>query len=63
MDHHGKIAEYYNRTEKDYKTIWHHKLEGPPALHFGYYDEKASKHAVDISSDTVNPDPRIFDFN
>jgi cyclopropane fatty-acyl-phospholipid synthase-like methyltransferase len=44
MDHNEKIAEYYNHTEKDYKTIWHHKLTGPPALHFGYYDEKATRH-------------------
>ena len=44
MDHYQKIAKYYNDTEHDYKTIWHHKLDGPPALHFGYYDEKAMKH-------------------
>jgi len=44
MTHHQKIIEYYNETEQDYKSIWHHKLEGPPALHFGYYDDKATKH-------------------
>lgn len=45
MSHEKKIIQYYEDTENDYKTIWHHKIEGPPALHFGYYDEKATKHA------------------
>ncbi len=44
-NHEQKVIQYYNDTENDYKTIWHHKLDGPPALHFGYYDEKATKHA------------------
>ncbi len=44
MSHYQKIREYYNRTEKDYKTLWHYKLDGAPALHFGYYDEKATRH-------------------
>jgi len=44
MTHHQKIIQYYNDTEQDYQSIWHHKLSGPPALHFGYYDEKATRH-------------------
>lgn len=44
MNHYQKIAAYYNETEQDYRNLWHHKLDGPPALHFGYYDEKALKH-------------------
>jgi len=44
MDHEQKVIKYYEDTENDYKTIWHHKLEGAPALHFGYYDEKATRH-------------------
>ncbi len=44
MNHTEKVIQYYQDTEQDYKTIWHHKLDGPPALHFGYYDEKATTH-------------------
>ncbi len=45
QQHEQKVIQYYEDTERDYKTIWHHKIDGPPALHFGYYDEKATKHA------------------
>jgi tocopherol O-methyltransferase len=44
-NHSDKVIQYYNDTENDYKIMWHAKLQGPPALHFGYYDEKATKHA------------------
>jgi len=42
--HNERVIKYYEDTQNDYKIMWHHKLEGPPALHFGYYDEKARVH-------------------
>ena len=38
------IKDYYNQTQFDYSFIWNWKLKTTPALHFGYYDEKATKH-------------------
>ncbi len=43
-EHKKKIESYYTDTESDYKTIWHYKLTGAPAIHFGYYDDKALTH-------------------
>lgn len=44
MNQKQKIIKYYTDTENDYKIIWHHKLKGAPALHFGYYDKNNSVH-------------------
>lgn len=38
------IKNYYNQTQFDYSFIWNWRLKTTPALHFGYYDEKATKH-------------------
>ena len=38
------IKKYYNDTQFDYSFIWNWRLKTTPALHFGYYDEKATKH-------------------
>ena len=38
------IKNYYNNTQFDYSFIWNWGLKTTPALHFGYYDEKATKH-------------------
>ena len=38
------IKNYYNDTQFDYSFIWNWRLKTTPALHFGYYDEKATKH-------------------
>ena len=38
------IKDYYNQTQFDYSFIWNWGLKTTPALHFGYYDEKATKH-------------------
>lgn len=38
------IKDYYNQTQFDYSFIWNWRLKTTPALHFGYYDEKATKH-------------------
>jgi len=36
------VQTYYKHTRFDYRVIW--DRSGLPALHFGYYDENASKH-------------------
>jgi ubiquinone/menaquinone biosynthesis C-methylase UbiE len=38
------IKDYYTDTQFDYSFIWNWGLKTTPALHFGYYDEKATKH-------------------
>lgn len=38
------IKEYYTKTQSDYSIIWNWGLKTTPALHFGYYDEKATIH-------------------
>jgi tocopherol O-methyltransferase len=38
------IKKYYTDTQFDYSFIWNWGLKTTPALHFGYYDEKATKH-------------------
>jgi tocopherol O-methyltransferase len=38
------IKKYYSDTQFEYQLIWNWKLKTTPALHFGYYDEKASNH-------------------
>ena len=44
MDQQQKIKDYYNSTQFDYSFIWNWRLKTTPSLHFGYYDEKATKH-------------------
>ena len=44
MSQQEKIKEYYNATQFDYSFIWNWRLKTTPSLHFGYYDEKATKH-------------------
>lgn len=39
-----RIKDYYNSTQFDYSFIWNWRLKTTPSLHFGYYDEKATKH-------------------
>lgn len=39
------IKKYYTQTQFEYKLIWNWGLKSTPALHFGYYDEKATNHA------------------
>ena len=43
-----EIQSYYNSTHFEYQLIWNWNLKTTPALHFGYYDEKATKHAQAI---------------
>lgn len=43
-NHHQRIKDYYNATQFDYSFIWNWGLKTTPSLHFGYYDEKATKH-------------------
>lgn len=39
------IKKYYSDTQFEYKLIWNWRLQATPALHFGYYDAKATNHA------------------
>ncbi len=39
------VKKYYTHTQFEYKLIWNWGLKTTPALHFGYYDEKATNHA------------------
>lgn len=43
------IKKYYSDTQFEYKLIWNWRLKSTPALHFGYYDEKATKHAQAVN--------------
>jgi tocopherol O-methyltransferase len=38
------VKKYYSDTQFEYKLIWNWRLKTTPALHFGYYDEKANNH-------------------
>lgn len=38
------IKKYYTHTQFEYGLIWNWKLKTTPALHFGYYDDKATNH-------------------
>lgn len=38
------VHTYYNNTRFDYRAIWNHRRRDV-AVHFGYYDERASRHA------------------
>ena len=42
MEHRTKILNYYNATHIDYRALW--VGSNARAVHFGYYDEKATKH-------------------
>jgi hypothetical protein len=38
------ITKYYADTQFEYQLIWNWLLPTTPALHFGYYDDKATNH-------------------
>lgn len=38
------IKHYYAATQFEYGLIWNWRLRTTPALHFGYYDERATNH-------------------
>ena len=38
------IKKYYSDTQFEYKLVWNWRSKFTPALHFGYYDEKATNH-------------------
>lgn len=38
------IKKYYSDTQFEYKLVWNWRSKQAPALHFGYYDEKATNH-------------------
>ncbi|MBA4140165.1 MAG: methyltransferase domain-containing protein [Segetibacter sp.] len=42
--HTEAIKKYYTDTQFEYGLIWNWKLKTTPALHFGYYDNKATNH-------------------
>lgn len=42
------IKEYYTNTQFEYSLVWNWMLKATPALHFGYYDSKATNHAQAI---------------
>lgn len=43
------IKRYYSETQFEYNLIWNWNLKTTPALHFGYYDAKATNHRQAIS--------------
>ena len=43
------IKRYYTDTQFEYNLIWNWGLKTTPALHFGYYDEKATNHQQAIT--------------
>jgi ubiquinone/menaquinone biosynthesis C-methylase UbiE len=38
------IKKYYSDTQFEYKLVWNWRSKHTAALHFGYYDEKATNH-------------------
>src|SRR5919112_1843604 len=38
------IKKYYSDTQFEYGLVWNWGSKNTPALHFGYYDEKATNH-------------------
>ena len=38
------IKKYYSDTQFEYRIVWNWRSKNTPALHFGYYDEKATDH-------------------
>lgn len=38
------IKKYYSDTQFEYRLVWNWRSKHTPALHFGYYDEKAVNH-------------------
>jgi ubiquinone/menaquinone biosynthesis C-methylase UbiE len=38
------IKKYYSDTQFEYTSVWNWRSKYTPALHFGYYDEKATNH-------------------
>lgn len=41
---HPDVQTYYNRTRFDYRVLWNRRRRDV-AVHFGYYDEHADRHA------------------
>ncbi len=39
-----KIKDYYKQTQFEYRIVWNWRSKNIPALHFGFYDEKATTH-------------------
>jgi len=39
-----KIKEYYKQTQFEYRVMWNWNVKNIPALHFGFYDEKATNY-------------------
>jgi tocopherol O-methyltransferase len=44
MSNTEKVKEYYKETQFEYRIVWNWKTKNIPALHFGYYDDKATTH-------------------
>lgn len=67
--HTESIKRYYSDTQFEYKLLWNWKLKTAPALHLGYYDEKATTHKQaiervnEVMADWANiqPGARIID--
>lgn len=38
------IKKYYSDTQFEYRLVWNWRSKFTPALHFGYYDDKATDH-------------------
>lgn len=38
------IKKYYSDTQFEYGLVWNWRSKHTPALHFGYYDERATNH-------------------
>ena len=46
------IKKYYSDTQFEYKLIWNWRIKDTPALHFGYYDEKATNMQQQLTEQT-----------
>jgi len=63
------IKKYYSDTQFEYGLVWNWRSKNTPALHFGYYDEKATNHhrsvirANEVLAEmgNIQPGARIID--
>jgi len=63
------IKKYYSDTQFEYKLVWNWRSKNTAALHFGYYDEKATDHhrsvirANEVLAEmgNIKPGSRIID--
>ena len=46
-DHLQDVITYYNKTKREYKTLW--RSDHGLSLHFGYYDQTTSTHDAAVS--------------